>query len=382
MRFFKVLFLVFLYFCLVGCQSSQLNSAGEEHKTVAEKWYALANYAKSGVLQYGVTVTAQLHVEIKNQQQIFKLSNFKINQKENRQDINLLAPSFTHKYICNPVCYQLLEYVNASGHDGATLLSNYFSKHEFELFKFYGDMAILNDPLSKLADKNRSLLISYLYALSVQDLSFNSSKEFNVFLAEAFTLESFERYIEDPSAFEKQVASAPVFSSEFLKNHLITPDDQWSESLNDNLGDGLNDGLNEEQNGWLTDALSPELQIDTYLPLPLDTWSTAGVVDGVEYYQQQSTDEGALSWRAAKAMPILVGQNVCSYQGGFFGVVSSVVRDKVSVALLGQAKLVQDGAIYPVGKGALFNSSAELYFLPEQGEKIFVKADVARCYFE
>jgi len=378
MRFFKVLFLVFLYFYLVGCQSSQLNSAGEEHKTVAEKWYALANYAKSGVLQYGVTVTAQLHVEVKNQQQIFKLTNFKFNQKESRQDINLLAPSFTHKYICSPVCYQLLEYVNASGHDGATLLSNYFSKHEFELFKFYGDMSILNDPLSKLADKNRSLLISYLHALSVQDLSFNSSKEFNVFLAEAFTLESFERYIEDPSALENYVASPPVFSSEFLKNHLITPDDQWSEGLNE----GISDGLNKEQNDWLVDALSPELLIDTYLPLPLDTWLTAGVVDGVEYFQQQSTDENILSWQAAKAVPLIIGQNVCSYQDGFFGVVSSVEQGKVSVDLLGQAKLVQDGAIYPVGKGALFNSNSELYFLPEQGNKTFTKTDVATCYFE
>ncbi|MDX2367783.1 MAG: hypothetical protein QNK36_05185 [Colwellia sp.] len=359
------LLFIFSLFGLAGCQTP-LDVAGDKHKTTAEKWYALATYTESDLVKYGVTITAQFDVDFTQTPQTFKLTGFKIENDKNRRKINLLRPSFEHRYVCTPICYQLLEYVSFSGESGDTLLSNFFSEHEFELFQFYGDMVILNDKLTKLADRNKLLLSSYLNSLASKNLSFNTTKEFISYLDKVISFSEFEYFINNPSDIY----------SDFLQNQKISPSQQ---RLN---------AFNKEQEGWTT---STEIPVITWTNsptlLPEAIWLKEISVqnshtDGIPTTKNQSSDKNQLSWQSAKATPIKVGQNVCSYQESFFGVVTAIYFDNVMVNILGQAKRINEGIVYPAEKGDLFTMNEEVYFLPLTEKRSFEKSDVASCALE
>jgi len=367
---------------LFSCQS-QLDIAGEEHKTAAEKWYALANYTQSDLTKFGVTITAQLSVV--EETQTFKLTNFKINNNETRRDINLLAPYFESKFICKSECYQFLEYVNENEVKGETLLSHYFSQHEFQLFKLYGDIVILNESLQNLAKINTPLLPSYLKYLSEQNISFTEPKDFILYLEMALSEKSFSAFLANPKGLYR----------EFLENYNMQPNTGWSNDTNKETSMWSSNEQSEpdyqleftlegeESKSWSSESISPSLK-----------WSTNGKTTVTKDWEVQHSEDALWSndiglkekevslWKAAKKLPIVVGQNVCSYEDNFFGVVVSIDNDKVEVLLLGQAKMIKDGVVESIAKGSLFQSNGEFYFFPESGKQIFSTSEVATCYLE
>jgi hypothetical protein len=385
---------------IFGCQST-LDVAGGEHKTVAEKWLELSKYAESSIDNYGVIVTARLATTVDKK---FKLTHFKINNSPSRQDINLLAPNFEHKYICSPVCSQLIEYVSFSGDDGTTLLTNYFDRHEFELFKFYGDIQLLNKQLVKLAKYDQLLLKSYLTSLAYQETSFESAKEFIQFLTTALTLSSLEHFEDNPEDL----------LSHFLKSYqairgsqwrgVSQEQDEWSDITKEQdkwsvITKELNEwsaitkeqeqwaDISQEQDEWTISTDIPELAWSTdpnSLPEAIWLQEKAGQTfstDGIKSTNNISDDE-QLSWQSAKASPIKVGYNVCSYKGSFFGLVSAISSDKVMVNVLGQAKIIIEGIVYPARDGDLFTMNEDLYFSPLSEKKQFEKSDIASCRLE
>jgi len=395
---------VFISCCLltgVGCEST-LDIAGGEHKTVTDKWRALSTYAESNIENYGVTITARLAVDANNN---FKLTHFKISNQPSKQDINLLAPNFEDKYICSPVCYQLLEYVNFTGKNGTTLLTNYFDRHEFELFKFYGDVQLLNKEIAKLARHDQQLFKSYLISLAHQGTSFEVAKEFTQFLTSTLTLPTLENFANNPEE---------VFSH-FLKNYQIKNKKQWNKvnseqdgwtgvNTEQNEWTGINTeqeqwtGVNTEQNDW-TGVSTEQEQWTASTEGPESAWSNettvypeatwlrevsiqAPLIDSIKTTNDQSLDESQLSWQLAQTYPIEIGQNVCSYQDNFFGVVTAISFDQVAVNLLGQAKRINEGIVAPAEKGDLFTLTDNLYFLPLTDKKSFKKSDVASCALE
>jgi len=409
--FSKVFFI--LCFLLVGfsCQST-LDVAGDEHKTVTEKWRALSTYAESNIDNYGVTVTARLAITAENK---FKLTHYQISKDPSRQDIDLLAPNFEYKYICLPVCYQLIEYVNFSGEDGNTLLTNYFDRHEFELFKFYGDIQLLNKQLAKLANYDQRLLKSYLTSLAYQSTIFETAKEFTQFLTAALTPAALEGFSDNPEEL----------FSHFLKNYQVINGGQWpgvsneedkwasvskehnewtddskeqdewadvSKEQNEWADDSKEQDewadVSKEQNEWSVSTESPELAWSTKLTvLPEALWLKATPAqkysaDGLESTDNNTSDTNQLSWQSAKVSPIIIGHNVCSYKESYFGVVVAISFEQVIVNLLGQAKIINEGVVYPASAGDLFTLNENLYFSPITEKRTFERSDVASCILE
>ena len=89
------------------------------------------------------------------------------------------------------------------------------------------------------------------------------------------------------------------------------------------------------------------------------------------------------SFLLAKNEDIQPNSYVCSYVDNKFGRVSKMSNNNVDVQLIGQAKLLQDGILYDLEEGALFNGNhTTLTFLPLQGSQSFSMLKVARCYPE
>jgi hypothetical protein len=418
-RHIRLISKFFFISCVVlgmeGCEST-LDIAGREHKVVTEKWIELSKYAESNIESFGVTITAQLAISIDNK---FKLNNFKINTLSTKQDINLLAPNFDNKYICSPMCYQLIEYVNFSGESGVTLLTNYFDRHEFELFKFYGDIQLLNKQLVKLTQHDELLLKNYLTLLAYQGASFESAKEFIQFLTTALTKKSLEIFAENPDdLFSLMLKSYKVIygvqgmGSNNEQNEWTTDiskeQNEWTTDISKEQNEWTSD-INKEQNEWTSDinieqnewaditreqdewTISTEILDIAMLSQsnlqPEALWLNESPIqkksaEGNETNNNINPDADLYSWQAAKALPILVGNNVCSYKESYFGVVEAISFDKITVNILGQAKIINEGMIYPANEGELFTMNENVYFSPLTEKKFFKKSDVASCSLE
>lgn len=414
--------LCFVFLCcfiVFGCQS-RLDVAGGEHKVVTEKWMELSKYAESNLDDYDVTITARLAIK---ENKKFKLTHFKVNTLPTRQDINLLAPSFDNKYICSPLCFQLIEYVNGLGENGSTLLTNYFDRHEFELFKFYGDIQLLNKQITKLAKYDQRLLKSYLTSLAHQGASFELAKEFVQFLTAALTISAMENFKDNPEIlFSHILKNNQIFTDTSKEQHKWTTNNkevidwvndfqelnewtditteqanwediskvsaegnEWVNVSNEQVSWAM---ANKEKDGWLISTAVPELiwsNKGAQQPEALwlkDTILQNTSTDDINSSATSTPQENDLSWQTARTFPIKVGHNVCSYQESYFGVVVEILAEKVIVNLLGQAKVINEGVIYPADAGGLFTISDNLYFSPLTGKKSLNTSDVASCSLE
>jgi hypothetical protein len=428
---------------LISCQTA-LQIAGSDHKLVAAKWNALAEYAQSNIVAYGVTVSARLVIERQDDKEVFKLDSIKFSTDVSVREFNLLTPSFEHKYICLPQCFQLLEYVNFNGESGATLLVDFFNQHEFELFQFYGDLVILSNSLRDLAAKDQPLLKAYLRSLALKNQQFDSTKTFISFLEEMLTEKALAEFLENPD----------VPMSVFIKNYQVAPNEQWTNDVNLEVAEYMNQDEPAPEQQWLSAAeLSPEIFEVTqgeFLPAPPllapeqqwlnatdlspeilevtqgesqpvpslfaaeQQWLNAAELSpkmldvnkdetepdrtllapeqkwlsAVEMPSEMALftlalySDASLLWEEAQQLPIVVGQNFCSYQENLFGVVKSLSDNTVEVSLLGQAKIINDGLIKNLPRGGLFNLNIELSFLPMTGNKVFNKTEIATCFLE
>jgi len=372
---------IFVSFIISACQS-RLDIAGQDHKLVAAKWYGLAKYADSAITQFGITVTAELAIENVENKQIFKLHEFHISRQENFRNINLLSPNFEQKYLCIPQCFQLLEYDNQSGKNGATLLSEYFATHEFELFQFYGDLVLLAELLDKISAQNGQLFEAYLHSLANRKQSFDSTRSFIDFLYGALTQSSIDEFEANPTEAY----------ADFMSSFNLSPDQQWSQNSD------LANIPTMQDNIELVETepfLPPEIVWGQSLTKPSEiNWddSENWVAEEAVWLDERtlarinknviSASEQVMSWADAKGLPIVVGQNVCSYDNNLFGTVASITVDSIEVKLMGQAKNVTDGLIADFNSGALFEFHRELHFMPLAGSQMIPLNDLAICYLQ
>lgn len=82
----------------------------------------------------------------------------------------------------------------------------------------------------------------------------------------------------------------------------------------------------------------------------------------------------------AKNIDVQPNNYVCSYSDNKFGRVSKMSDSNIQVELIGQAKLLQDGILYDLEEGALFNGANQaITFLPLQGSQSFSRLNIAMC---
>ena len=353
---------------LLAACSTPIKDAGKEHATSIAKWNELARYSETRFTEYPVVITAQLALVRNDKNYAYQLKNIQLNQKENSYNINLLAPEFEHKYICNPVCYQLLEYVENSPTSGSTLLNEYFSLHEFELFSFYGELYKMNEKLNSLSALNSSGLDDYLAFISMENRKFQTLASFTDYLASQLVEERYLAFLSDPnaSAIRRKARQIPgIFEQPLEANaswslpakNKAPESAQWQAAID---SDKYNHSELPESRNW---------QQADFKPRHFTRAGSDKMIHG--------------SFLLAKNEDILPNAYVCSYEDNKFGRVSKLSNNNVDVQLIGQAKLLKDGILYDLEEGALFNGNhPTLTFLPLEGSQSFSMLKVARCYPE
>lgn len=340
---------------LMGCQT-QIKVAGEDHRTVTEKWYELSRYAESRLPEFGVTLTSQLSLLNDKGKKSYILKNLKLQKKENHFNINLLTPLFKNKFICTPVCMQLLEYDRISTDKGATLLKQYFDHHEFELFKFYGDIYLLNKNLDDLISLEPSFVREYLQYLASKNETHDSIDAFHQYLSRALSAAEYRYYLENRTPLKQKLQLSKWWSERGAIN-------SNSEKKDWNLEYG-NDGQVAENVLWVLSTNKESKK-----------WSSIDKKTS----QQEENRERLANWKTALKTVIQPGDTVCSFQSNLIGTVVSRSQKAIKVNLFGEAKRIVNGIIMDVDAGFLFGEKQEVSFLPIQKSEIFSFNDIAVC---
>jgi hypothetical protein len=358
-----------LCFILASCQlltacSTPLKQAGQEHAIAISKWNELARYAETRLRDYPIALTAQLALIQQDQNQSYQLKNIQLSKKENSYTINLLDPVFEHKYICNPICKQLLEYVEEAQTQGSTLLNDYFTLHEFELFSFYGELFKMNEKLDSLRKINAAGLSDYLSYISEENKQFQVLSDFVNYLNMNLSEARYQQFLADPQAKAIRKKASQVRGlfkqPESADNHWMFPDQAFS----------------PETQAWQPVISSAKADFSDYPESK--QWQKS---DFNPRHSKPSNAGQTLNgnWILAKNTDIEVNHYVCSYAENIFGRVRKMSNNNVDVELIGQAKLLQDGILYDLEEGALFNGHDSITFLPLQGTQSFSTLNVAMC---
>lgn len=348
---------------LIGCQS-QLAKTGQSHKLAVDKWQALANYATSELVNHDVTITARLQLTQKGMNVGHNLVDIKLSTVEHMDEINMLSPQFLMKYACHSQCALLAEYVPAPFMLEHSLLINYFSDYEFELFKFYADIMLLNERINHLAELNPELVTIYLKAIVNRNIDFNSLSEFSAFLESMLSTDKIAMFAEN----QKILLNGTPWGDKFNKRWKMLaaiPDTLWQVTAS-----------SAEDLWQLKTPTAEDLwQLDT--PQPSDSWQIFSPFSDAQLTASKTTD-----WYNAQKSIYKVGDSICSFNDNIFGVVSAMYANNVSVTAIGQAKLINDGIVSESTKGILFVPEEDIYFAPLDEVRTFNKDDLAVCEIE
>ncbi|MDX2370427.1 MAG: hypothetical protein QNK36_18825 [Colwellia sp.] len=353
-----------------SCQSS-LDIASDKHQTSAEKWHALAQYSSTTLAPFSLKVTATLSDLNSLSNTDLRFTEIKLSNKTTAFTINLLAPNFENKYICRPVCIQLVEYLRDNNIadnpklNGDTALSQYFNKHEFELFQFYSDMFILGDQLDRLAKEDPTNLDRYLQWLAKTAESSISLSTFTQLFKEKLTLELYQYFINNPPAIYPNNALHIIASPE--NNWALETNDSFVENETSFSQNRTNKTVNPDDL-WSNELSPPEGKLwSSKLPPPEgNLWASIKTSSSKSWFE--STDN-----------TLDIKDTVCSYNENYFGIVQSVSLEKVNVWVLGQAKIERDGIISNPDEGELFKENIKSIFIPVNELKQFSLSDMSLC---
>ena len=329
----KLITLLVIILVISAC-SAKLVGVSDEHALVVSKWKGLATYAKVEHMNLPFIITAELGVSESSDQLILK--NIKIKQRAANNEINLLDPSFTNKVICLPHCIHLTEYIHVTNE---TLLDNYFSTYEFNLFNFYGKFFLLTDTIQKLAHSTDHFDL-YIAWLMAQQPQHNQLAEFVVYLNHSMTEQAYFEFINTPG--NKFVHFFPKkIPHELIELEVSQP----LENLN-----------------W--DMINENSEIAT--------WQANDI-------NNNQNELSTIAFNKQSKLAIDVGDTVCSYSSNSFGAVYAVKGNKVIVQLIGLLKLKVDGQYITAAQGNIFSLNEPYQYFPLTGKKEFSIQDIARC---
>jgi hypothetical protein len=313
---------------LPGCQTP-VKHAGNEHRLVVDKWRELSKYAESELVKYKFLVNAKLTLIKDEDENVnedkYQLTDITLSASEDNFNINLLWPSFNSKYVCSPVCKQLEEYTNTKEREGSTLLDRFFTKHGFELFKFYGELYHLNWQIIELESIQIDSVELFLSSIVNKKQNFATLGEFSQYLTENITADAFTEFINDPLST------------------LYNEDDEIE--------------LIDETALWLTDSTETAL------------WLTDSILKSVK------KDSQLVQHQASN-----VGDQVCTYQQNTYGNIISIKDQNAAVMVIGQAKQFTDGIIGDYDNGYLFYEHIQdIRFIPVKKMSILPLINLFMC---
>jgi hypothetical protein len=320
-------------FTLLGCQST-LNTAGQDHALVVKKWQQLAQYIDDSTTNNPFTIVGKLTVDTESDKQKFILSNIHLSQQETMFELNLIRPTFENKYICLPICLQLTEYFSTSK-ENSTMLNIYFEQHEFELFKFYGDVVLQNDSINTLYEFSPVAATRYFNWLILKGQKFSDLASISQFLTSALTQDSLIAFLNDPDKFYASLLA------------------QSKDTIN-------------TLNVWSTDDEQG----------PMENWTSMPTADETLYIKNGlSQDLRLQNWLKIKDKPLAIGDQVCNYSQNEFGTVNGIMGNQVQVRLVGKLIKFEDGMPVSTLSGDIYNLKSHQLFAPINRVESY-KADV------
>ncbi|MCP4321441.1 MAG: hypothetical protein GY951_18525 [Psychromonas sp.] len=359
-----------------------------------EKLQALIQYGESTLPEYGISITAQLIQQPKNNTHSassYQLSNIKLNDQSPHNAINLLSPWFHNSYICNPVCSQLTEYKSETNQGATTLLNYYFQLHQFEFYDFYVEIYKLNRKIEQLQEIQPLLLKDYLLYLVDQQAPQTSLMDFIALLTQSLSTTAYQYYLQQPTLrVGKYISSTANEQNIWILNQSNTESAEWQKTTSKNSETEewqKTPSENAEVQGWRENSSeSAETQ-------PWKNADESNIHKHISNPHKQPASTVIIpsptQWKATKSNNLDIGDIACSYHGNMFGKVialhnaSNNKNKTVSLSLLGEVKNVHDGIIKNQISGYLFNTSQSVInFKPIKGVKVFFANNISKCQFK
>ena len=354
----KHIFLVCVLFSIFSCQSN-LQIVGGKHKTSMDKWHELANFSESNLNSFKVKLVASFSLNSESSN-VYQLSNFRISITEDYFDINLLQPSIKQKYLCDPICKQLSE-LTVSRNEGAAVLSDfYFDQSEFDLFKFYGDLYLLNKNIIHFNKYNPELVNNYLLFLVKQNHTFSDINDFMIYLKKALNPDSFYIFVNEPSNRFKALNFEPL-----------------------------------EANGWNQRSSVDLPEITTQAPMESLHWSNEEIshwsdeeilTEIVLWNDNQSTDEGSKNNNKLKntdenptSNNIFIGDIVCHGPSNLFGLVQAIRGKDITVQIVGELRVYDDGILIVPKPNEILLKSGKIDFVRLNKQQQYSIDKIEKC---
>jgi hypothetical protein len=320
----------------------------------------------------------------------YQLINLRIGPVTDHDDqytLDLLSPHFSQKMACGWYCEYLDQPILQPALGPYTMLDKTFENQKADLLNFYRGLNQLNQHLNTLDDGLEALMPEIFADLTRTSQSFNSLAHIIGFLNDYF----------DDIDFDSLLASQALLASEG--------------SENDNMAIGLSPIANVlsrdspqqrslDPEAELLANFSPELTLSEMLNSASKPWQHRFFVDNTTkkdktkvwtnnnnlldyetdlsgHNRGEPTNFKALQPKQAM---LNLGQFACSYEGNYFGIVTAINNETVSLKLNGQVMQIKDGLMVGAKDGLLFSTNTEFSYFPLDSDKDFKQNQLQPCY--
>ncbi|MFT6208281.1 MAG: hypothetical protein ACJA0T_002201 [Colwellia sp.] len=310
-------------------------------------WQKTALNSDSLFQRYGLKIFAAITWQQRSKAETYQFTKLQIAKEADQYSINLLHPDFTQKMACGWYCEYLDQPISQTALSPYTMLDKTFEGNKTQLYNFYDELARLEQNLQSLSPERLAAMPEIITQLVNTQQSFDSLDQVIVFINNFFDEIDFQQLA--------TLKTAPGIISPLPDSY------QTKTILTDNLLPNIDDNL--------IASFSPETSLETMLNLHKNRQEQ-------DISTELTTDK---LWSKQNKLPINKGQFVCSFQDNYFGEITAVSGDKVTLALKGQVKQLIDGLMMDAPIGSLFSSNTQITYLANDGQLNFTRSQIAPC---
>ncbi|WP_293751303.1 hypothetical protein [uncultured Paraglaciecola sp.] len=345
-------FFLMLFLLIIGC-SSKLEIAGQEHALVFQKWQSLANYAGDTFADDPIYVVARLNVVKGLSGNEFILEDFQLTNQETSYQLNLRTPEFENKIICDGQCLFLTEYL-ASDESSATMLSRYYDKYEFELFKLYGDIFTLKKSISEIKSVTPQGYAQYLDWIQSTNTRFADIPALRQYLLKTFSVEGYTEFVQNPNLKLAHLLSRPENSFDDNEGPNFEFE-EYESTIEASIFSADNEFTAQEAINWIVDEEMIILDNSENFSWFADTIQSINIVSAS------------------------IGDVVCVLGSNEFGQVNEERGRVFTVNMLGTITIIQDGIETSLTSDTGFAVGSEKSYTPLEGVKTYLDNQVTQC---
>lgn len=344
-----------MLFCLCSCQSS-LQKLGQKHKTSLEKWHELAKFSESEISSFNINLLATFSVNNQSEN-LYELDNFRLSASEGFFDINLLKPSIANKFVCQPACKQLSELIIFDGKNRGVLSNLYFNQKEFDLFKFYGDLYLLNKNIDFLNQYPKPLINKYMLFLANQNQRFSNVNDFLSYLKLVLNKKAFSAFVNDPSKRFDAIDTNPLESVAWVQNAL-------SDVSETNAQGSIESLL------WIKDEISNS---------ETSIWVSDQVPDSESLKWNEFDATSTIKDRVSNFEAFYIGDIVCHGPSNSFGLVNKIQGRNATVQLAGEFRDLVEGILVTPSPNDILKMTGTINFIKLDQLRTYSIDEIEKC---